>query len=1250
MGSELPVPLTMAAPTGYIELTTSPEETIQPLISRRDSTVFDGVLQKVEEEIKSQQVEDDEIAEMQGKDDWRKEQKQLRELVENKSVISLIQRYFVSRAFFVIDILLMVVFFFYLDFCLDLKMMWTFYQQGDMMFLMMNASGIALGVLATFAQMVSLVHKRGAIGIDGRFLLLLGFATTLQLHVVSLGIYSIYTGEKSVFLFAAKLMESVVEATISSLVQTYAVIFEQLQDSTMWVASASISMSYLSIAYCYAKFDSSDTRILGLPGRKKDFFYKGSWPGTLSLVFVARTCEITSRIISLGLFAKSQLHGVNERCTPTGGRQMIAFVGFVDVAANLLMTGYEQVFKHGMWGNMIYGAFGVFCHVNPILERRNVASMKYLHYYLLRVLELALMLYLAQRCEPCEKLWTIAQHELVYVFLCTTAGWMVLFPVIRLRFVGEGLLEWSPEMFAEAKLSNVEQLFRDSLMDIRRVLPEGGGMLEGFTEDQMTRGLRDKIKRSVRFHLLCKNALVKTVERLEGKFKVTADAPKKAGVGWAGIGKRGIGEMKEKFVELREGADADALKEKDTTSSCSCNDTCRANVHWWCFGFLLDEERALKRWVDNMNKKYASKEEAEASLGSHFHSLKQTAANLAPYLKQVFLKSDCPVDRMGSKWNECFLTRDHQRAQNKLYVRILRALNHALARDETSQKNELEVELMKGLHFEELRSLIPPVKKLDSDNSGSSGLQLYTEKCRYVEKLISLGFAESSSGFAGKARELLSSFNVQSKASIEFDEEVDATDKAQSQTLMLKEQSHMLALIYSKTPLKKLKELFGPREDVEDEDKAVGVSVGDKIKEMRVLLDGARIHVQERDQPRYISLTTVKERDAIAAVVDNNLRLVLSAGKRKAHKDKLKELSDEHKDTLRCLNLRGTDVVEELMLTTVDEEVVSNKNGSTVRDMIEASAKHRKGEESLPKLKICLSRLRELDRNCLRIEDLRKSRWVVNDTELLSVCWAIYGENRPNWLRFSCPEIIAEFDKEIRDTVVKQSVEQINTSRDEIKEWGDQNVDPESELNSTIKAFIASQKDDDGLTGDQAIAEAHRTKVSNQNQMEVLKDMVDSFQEFLREVRARFDWNKEVRSACEDAQRKLVTGSRVLEKKITKFWNDFDTTLVSRRSVECKDLLRSKSVENTDKRTAERQEWINEKEGFRTEINDITKRLWAKDDENKKLREESERLKAENIALQDQVDGSKKPELTKMASSASSGDLLTTGGTAVSGK
>merc|ERR1712232_818405 len=144
-------------------------------------------------------------------------------------------------------------------------------------------------------------------------------------------------------------------------------------------------MSYVSIAFCFTSFDKLDTRVLGLPGRAQSFFHKGFLPGPLALVFAARLCEVTSRIISMGLFARAV-----RDCNTLEHYMSLALIIAIDFSANVLMTAYEQGVKLGLWRNLIYGVFGVFCYVNPVLERRNVISWQYRHYYAWRILELGL--------------------------------------------------------------------------------------------------------------------------------------------------------------------------------------------------------------------------------------------------------------------------------------------------------------------------------------------------------------------------------------------------------------------------------------------------------------------------------------------------------------------------------------------------------------------------------------------------------------------------------------------------------------------------------------------------------------------------------------------------------------------------------------------------------------------------------------------------------------------------------------------
>ena len=52
---------------------------------------------------------------------------------------------------------------------------------------------------------------------------------------------------------------------------------------------------------------------------------------------------------------------------------------------------------------------------------------------------------------------------------------------------------------------------------------------------------------------------------------------------------------------------------------------------------------------------------------------------------------------------------------------------------------------------------------------GYAGLQLFTEKCRFVENLITVGFQESSKSFNAKAKEILTAFSTQLETDIVFE-------------------------------------------------------------------------------------------------------------------------------------------------------------------------------------------------------------------------------------------------------------------------------------------------------------------------------------------------------------------------------------------------------------------------------------------------------------------------------------------------
>jgi hypothetical protein len=128
----------------------------------------------------------------------------------------------------VLEIWFFVFLFFYADFLLDLRMMWTFYWHGDVYFCISSLLGIVAGILYTLA-----VFRKDVSKSDPPWMILMcGFLLPFQFHVLFLCIYSSsYMSKAHPLLHSFKLAESAIEATVSACVQSYAMIFRNLSGS-----------------------------------------------------------------------------------------------------------------------------------------------------------------------------------------------------------------------------------------------------------------------------------------------------------------------------------------------------------------------------------------------------------------------------------------------------------------------------------------------------------------------------------------------------------------------------------------------------------------------------------------------------------------------------------------------------------------------------------------------------------------------------------------------------------------------------------------------------------------------------------------------------------------------------------------------------------------------------------------------------------------------------------------------------------
>merc|ERR1719491_1904524 len=98
-------------------------------------------------------------------------------------------------------------------------------------------------------------------------ILLCGFLLPFQMHVLFLCGYSaVYEDRRPhPLLHCFKLAESALEATVSALIQSYAMIFRHLKYWDYIITFASCTSSYASIAFCFCQVDLRSGGLQGLP-------------------------------------------------------------------------------------------------------------------------------------------------------------------------------------------------------------------------------------------------------------------------------------------------------------------------------------------------------------------------------------------------------------------------------------------------------------------------------------------------------------------------------------------------------------------------------------------------------------------------------------------------------------------------------------------------------------------------------------------------------------------------------------------------------------------------------------------------------------------------------------------------------------------------------------------------------------------------------------------------------------------------
>ena len=238
---------------------------------------------------------------------------------------------------------------------------------------------------------------------------LLGVAYVFQMHIIYLCWISWKRGKKHQLLIDSKFAEAAIEAVVSSLVQTYAVIFgagtlSHYQQTTLYL---SILGSLASISNAFTLFDSP-SGIDQAPGN-----VTSPVSARLLLVNGFRLCELTNKITGLSLFQLA--------FRPYGGC-IAAAASYVALTVSIWLSG----------GQASFGLPCVFALINPMLETHNAVTMPHVVYYSLRAAETLVMLSLVWFVADVD-VYTLYQDCIpaVAAFAVSCVGMICLLPLVR---------------------------------------------------------------------------------------------------------------------------------------------------------------------------------------------------------------------------------------------------------------------------------------------------------------------------------------------------------------------------------------------------------------------------------------------------------------------------------------------------------------------------------------------------------------------------------------------------------------------------------------------------------------------------------------------------------------------------------------------------------------------------------------------------------------------------------------------------
>eukprot|EP00931_Biecheleriopsis_adriatica_P053549 TRINITY_DN31366_c0_g1_i1.p1 TRINITY_DN31366_c0_g1~~TRINITY_DN31366_c0_g1_i1.p1 ORF type:complete len:1194 (+),score=221.79 TRINITY_DN31366_c0_g1_i1:44-3625(+) len=610
-----------------------------------------------------------------------------------------------TKLFF--DVWILIFLTFYVDFTLDLKMMFTFYHYEDYQFMVATIAGIVLAVFFTLSEMSKAVSE----GDPPWLILVAGFLLPSQFHVLFLCCVSTWKGRVHPLLHAFKLAEACVEGTVGALVQTYALIFRDMEWDDKVVGYVSSLSSYASIAWAITQFDIRDKGLSGLPG-----VATGTSDPKLWVVFVFRVCEICSRVVSLGLFQlamRDEVIFAGFTLGHQGGLAMLA----MDFVIMFMATCYYQLFRCQNYGNLPYSILSAIVFTNPMLLDENAFTIPAWLYFLIRALELGLMGSMAWHCEVFHGLrdgLETRDHDV--------SNNLVHFDGLVAEFHNDKVLIYG--FFISTTLGAL------LLLIIRCWLTDNVFLID------------DKVFRSHAFSVTEDN-LFKQV--LEGPDAVEFD----------GKGDKLLRDAESNFQQAMD----DLRKTIPDTAVGGSNGFHRSHR-------VLE---FLYTWLASEWERVSATVEEKTSVGERFVELACLGHNMHGWLKQSssFAEADTPSEIPSM--TEPLMSRDGDarsigaaQTTTKIgsYLRYLRRINSGL------QQSEVQVRLTDPEIAKILLRILPPVRQWrKEDPDFQRGIRLFEQKCTLIQRVLRYGW-QSGVGFVSIARQFHDEFHCLTQEAI----------------------------------------------------------------------------------------------------------------------------------------------------------------------------------------------------------------------------------------------------------------------------------------------------------------------------------------------------------------------------------------------------------------------------------------------------------------------------------------------------